>query len=578
MTGEPTSDAPETGSEPSPGADPAIPQVPEPADLPPVPEDADDTRGHHLRRLLRHPVTLIVGAIVVAIAFAAGLVAAGAAIGAAAAGVAILLTLLVVWLLASGKAQDDFYRAYGEGRGLTRISGKSDLPPVTPLLRKGDRRYAQQRFNGVLPGGVDGSLCLYTYEEENARLRRQRADHLRQLHAGDDAATGTTPFMQELFCQRRFGFRFMDSMEDVFRKRQRVEHESEAVDKKFEIFMGPGDDLNRARQILSPTFLVWLENHSPEAYAFELVGGSLVCNVKGHKKSASELDILCTASAAVARRLQEEATELSGTCRHRTRPSPSQNGSASVLEGGDRPVGRGRPQRLHVVLARGDAHDADPGAVPRLDVARGVADRDRAGPVERVARDPGRAVERLAADVDARVRVRAVAAEAEVAVQVGPGELRVRGGLGVAGDQPDQPILVGQPAEEVGHPRHHPVPRRVLDLLAEVALSQRHELRHLVAHRLAAERPAKALEADLGVGDALARVVGDVDRDVVELEERPVPGAVRGAAGVDQGPIDVEEQGWDPRVSHGSGAHGSGGSARWWSCRGRARRRPGARG
>ena len=68
-----------------------------------------------------------------------------------------------------------------------------------------------------------------------------------------------------------------------------------------------------ARQILSPTFLVWLENHSPEAYAFELVGGSLVCNVKGHKKSASELDTLCTASAAVARRLQEEATELSGT-------------------------------------------------------------------------------------------------------------------------------------------------------------------------------------------------------------------------------------------------------------------------
>ena len=129
MTGEPTSDAPETGRAPSPGADPAIPQVPEPADLPPVPEDADDTRGHHLRRLLRHPVTLIVGAIVVAIAFAAGLVAAGAAIGAAAAGVAILLTLLVVWLLASGKAQDDFYRAYGEGRDLTRISGKSDLPP-----------------------------------------------------------------------------------------------------------------------------------------------------------------------------------------------------------------------------------------------------------------------------------------------------------------------------------------------------------------------------------------------------------------------------------------------------------------
>jgi len=313
VTGQPTSDGSETGRVPSPGADPAIQQVPEPADLPPVPEDADDTRGHHLRRLLRHPVTLIVGAIVVAIAFAAGLVAAGAAIGGAAAGVAILLTLLVVWLLASGKAQDDFYRAYGEGRRLTRISGKSDLPPLTPLLRKGDRRYAQQRFNGVLPGGVDGSLCLYTYEEETRDSDGNEQTTYVNYTLVMTQLPETTPFMEELFCQRRFGFRFMDSMEDVFRKRQRVEHESEAVDKKFEIFMGPSDDLNRARQILSPTFLVWLENHSPEAYAFELVGGSLVCNVKGHKKSASELDTLCTASAAVARRLQEEATELSGT-------------------------------------------------------------------------------------------------------------------------------------------------------------------------------------------------------------------------------------------------------------------------
>jgi hypothetical protein len=67
-----------------------------------------------------------------------------------------------------------------------------------------------------------------------------------------------------------------------------------------------------ARQILSPTFLVWLESHSPEAFAFELVAGSLVTNIKGHKKSSAELDILCTASAAVARRMQEEANEVAG--------------------------------------------------------------------------------------------------------------------------------------------------------------------------------------------------------------------------------------------------------------------------
>ena len=69
-------------------------------------------------------------------------------------------------MLATGRAQDDFFTAYASGRGLTRIDGHTHLPPITPLLRKGDERYAEQRLNGVLPGGLDGSLCLYTYEEE----------------------------------------------------------------------------------------------------------------------------------------------------------------------------------------------------------------------------------------------------------------------------------------------------------------------------------------------------------------------------------------------------------------------------
>ena len=68
--------------------------------------------------------------------------------------------------------------------------------------------------------------------------------------------------------------------------------------------------MNRARQVLSPRFLVWLDEHAPEDFAFELAAGSLVCNVKGHKKSAAELDSFCRAAAAVARRLDEEAREL----------------------------------------------------------------------------------------------------------------------------------------------------------------------------------------------------------------------------------------------------------------------------
>ncbi len=281
-----------------------------PEDLPPIPDDASDTRGTHLRQILASPVTLLIGG------FLAGLALVGVgtqvnwgAGGGAAAGV-IAIVLIVVWAIANSRAREDFFNAYAQGRKLTRIGGKSSLPPITPLLRKGDNRYAEQRFNGVLPGGMDGSLCLYTYEETSTDSDGNRQTTYVHYTVAMTELPQTAAMMQELFCQRRFGFRLMDSAEDVFRRRQRVEQESEAVDKKYEIFIGANDDLNMARQVLSPSFLVWLDDHSPEAYAFELCAGSLVCNVKGHKKTSAELDELCEASAAVARRLAEEADEM----------------------------------------------------------------------------------------------------------------------------------------------------------------------------------------------------------------------------------------------------------------------------
>jgi hypothetical protein len=281
-----------------------------PTDPVAIPDDADDTRGAHFRRLISHPATLIGGAVLVAIALIVGASQGSIGIGGIAAGVAVLVVLLIVWLMANSAAREDFFNAYAAGRGLTRIDGNSNLPPITPLLRKGDKRYAEQRFNGVLPGGMDGSICLYTYEETSRDSDGNRQTTYIHYTLAMTQLPDTARFLSELYCQRRVGFRFMDSAEDVFRKRQRVEQESEAVDKRYEIFIGERDDMNKARQVLSPSFLVWLDAHSPEAYAFELCAGSLVCNVKGHKKSAAELDSLCAASAAVARRLSEEADEM----------------------------------------------------------------------------------------------------------------------------------------------------------------------------------------------------------------------------------------------------------------------------
>jgi hypothetical protein len=117
------------------------------------------------------------------------------------------------------------------------------------------------------------------------------------------------PFVHELYCQRKFGFRALEKLEDAFRSKERVKLESEALDHDYEIFAAKDQDANWLRQLFSPTFIVWLIDTAPEKFAFELVDGTLCCNVKGHKKSAAELDRMRETAAAVARRLREEAHE-----------------------------------------------------------------------------------------------------------------------------------------------------------------------------------------------------------------------------------------------------------------------------
>lgn len=297
---------PGPASSPPPGAEPPTPQVEPTA---PVPDDAGDTRGAHFRRLATHPVALVGGGALVLAALLVAGTQVGWGIGAIAALAALALVAFGVLIAATSAARDDFFNAYARGRGLTRTEEHTRLPPLTPLLRRGDSRYTEERFDGALPGGLEGSLCLYTYEEQSTDSNGNRQTTYVHFTIVITEVPGAAALIQELYCQRRVGFRFMDSMEDVFRTRKRVEQESAAVDERFEIFTGANDDLNVARQILSPTFLVWLEANSSQEYAFELVAGSLACNVKGHKKSAAELDQLCLASAAVARRVREEAAE-----------------------------------------------------------------------------------------------------------------------------------------------------------------------------------------------------------------------------------------------------------------------------
>ena len=275
----------------------------------PGPLDADATRSHHFSRLAGHALTLSLGSTLAIAAFVGGTVAAGVAVGAAAAVGALLLVVLIVFVIASNAAEEDFFRSYAQARGLNRQAGRGALPPCTPLLRKGDRRYAEQIMNGTLPGGLPGALGLYTYEVTTRDSEGdQDTDYYRFTVVMHDlpALAGK---VSDLYCQRRSGFRFMDSAEDAFRRMERLELESHDLDERYEVFYGADDDPNWMKQLFSPSFIVWLAESAPKDFAFELSAGSLCVNTKGHRDDAAGLDAICEAAGIVARRLADEASE-----------------------------------------------------------------------------------------------------------------------------------------------------------------------------------------------------------------------------------------------------------------------------
>ena len=291
-----------------------------------LPDDANDLRGFHFKRLMRKPLTWVLIAVFAIAAGVAGAAVIGPAIGGAAAVGVFFVAVLIVFVIADSKAADAFFDSYARQRGLA-LGGKGPLPPATPLLRKGDARYADRTLSGRIGEGIDGVLALYTYEEETTDSEGNRETNYYRYTLGLVEVPECVAHVPELYCQRKFGLRSLEKFEDVFRtEKERVKLESEALDEKYEIFAGKEQDAVWLRRLFAPTFIVWLNEAAPNKFAFELVDGALCCYVNGHKENAADLDGIAAATAAVAKRLRDEAAETSSSSEVPEPSPPSEAG------------------------------------------------------------------------------------------------------------------------------------------------------------------------------------------------------------------------------------------------------------
>lgn len=269
-------------------------------------DDANYQRGLDFRRLLGRPLTwLATLALVLAVGVAAT-IWLGAAIGAAAAAAALGISLLIVFVIADRRSERAFFPVYASERDMV-LSGHGEVRAATPLLCRGNRRYAVRSFSGPFAEDLDGLLALYTYEETSGN--NQQSAHRYTIGLVEVPECTEVP---ELLCLHRSGLNLLEGLGGALDKsRQRVRLESEALNEHYEILCLRQQDQVWLRRLFSPSFVVWLAEEAPKKFAFELVEGRLCCYVKGHKKSAAELDAIRAATAKVARRLRDEAGETS---------------------------------------------------------------------------------------------------------------------------------------------------------------------------------------------------------------------------------------------------------------------------
>jgi hypothetical protein len=273
------------------------------------PDDANDLRGYHFRELVHKPKTWILVGGAALLAGVVFLLAFSPLIGAIVFAVVFLAGIWVTFNVADSRAADDFFHVYARQRNLV-LGGKTSLPTATPLLRKGDDQYAERTLTGELAPRVGGLLAIYTYIIESTDSKGNRNKDYHPFTLGMVEVPECVAHLPELYCRRKVGLRSLEKFEDVFRSsKERVELESSALDDKYEIFSAKGQDPNWLRQLFSPTFIVWLTESAPDKFAFELVGGTLVAYVHGHREDTADLDEVGAATAAVAKRLQEESAE-----------------------------------------------------------------------------------------------------------------------------------------------------------------------------------------------------------------------------------------------------------------------------
>ena len=196
---------------------------------------------------------------------------------------------------------------FAKSHGLT-YAEKVELPEQGGTLTKSSGRL-EGTAKGALPGGIEGTLCRFTYVYKWTDSDNNTREEDRPLTLVVTAVPESIGFVPYL------GFAgpasYLDQMaggEDM----AAIEMQHVKALRGYSAYAYKGTSERWLAQLLSPALVQWL-GRCAEDFGIELASGVLIAGRNGYLSEPREIEELCEDAAHLAGRIREESLEEVGT-------------------------------------------------------------------------------------------------------------------------------------------------------------------------------------------------------------------------------------------------------------------------
>jgi hypothetical protein len=209
----------------------------------------------------------------------------------------------------------DQFAAYAAAHKLT-LEPEGRLPRTTPLLAEGELRRVDALMRGWLGEYLEAQIAIVSRAAGGSSDGGEEEVDFTVAVAHVPKAKRFVPW---LLCHRVEDEHLLGrAAEELIHGNDRLDLESAELDRCYRIYASPERDEVWLRELLSPSFIVFLLDLAPKGFAFEYVEGTLCVSQIGRLTLSEDIDGLRDATVELVARIRGEVRERLGEVQGRS--------------------------------------------------------------------------------------------------------------------------------------------------------------------------------------------------------------------------------------------------------------------